>query len=256
MRYWHPFPDECVSDLLGRGAEQLLVVPTYPQYATATTGSALGAFCTVVTRLAPHLPIHAVPDWHRLEGYLTALANRAAAPLRRWAEAGVAPEECALVYTAHSLPERFERGGDPYVAQSRATVAAVHQRLSGHLAAWSEWLAAVAGGQEAILAFQSKVGPVRWVGPELETAALALVRGGARRLAVVPVSFTCEHIETVYELDQELTASLRAAGASEVHRAPALNLDPEWLDSLALFLRRRAFGAGLATTEAARREQP
>jgi ferrochelatase len=243
MRYWHPFASETASELLAHEVAQILVVPTYPQYASATSGSSLADFCTAAVRLAPHLPLHVVSEWHLLPSYIAALAVRAAKPLNDWADQGVPARECALVYAAHSLPERFVRGGDPYVEQTRATVAAVQSALGRRLAGRTSWLADVAGGSTPLLAYQSKVGPVRWVGPDVFDVASKLVRGGRTRLALVPVSFTCEHIETLVELDQELGDELRRAGVVEYVRAPALNLDEGWLAGFADHLHAAAFGA-------------
>jgi ferrochelatase len=61
-------------------------------------------------------------------------------------------------------------------------------------------------------------------------------------LLVVPVSFNCEHIETIDELDRELADEVRTAGVTDFQRTPALNLEPGWLQSLADRLAQRAFG--------------
>jgi len=191
-----------------------------------------------------------------LPGYVAALANRATEILRAWFARDVDPGECALLFTAHSLPARFVRGGDPYAAQTRATVDLVHARVRQALTSDAGRLDLVTGGRAALLAFQSKVGPLRWLEPELETAARDLVRSGRRRLALVPVSFTCEHIETVHELDQELAGMLSAAGLEELQRAPALNLDDTWLNGLAEHLWARAFGPQLVGSDGVLGEEP
>ena len=107
------------------------------------------------------------------------------------------------------------------------------------------WLDALhAGGRTPLLAFQSKVGPVRWVGPDTETTCVDLARAGVTHLLVAPVSFNCEHIETIDELDRELAAEVRDAGVEQFARMPALNLSPLWLESLAARLAERAFARG------------
>ncbi len=242
MRYWHPFTDEALATLREYGARQVLGVPTYPQYSAATTGSSLAELERVMQTSEPRLPLRALREWPLLPGYLAALAGDAAVPLARWHAEGVNPQRCALVYTAHSLPERFVRHGDPYVRQTRATVASVHARVRDKLAAartWTDGLAA--GGSAPMLAFQSKVGPVRWVGPPTELSCVALARRGVTHLVVVPVSFTCDHIETLDELDNELGHAVRDAGVTEFVRVPALNLHDGWLRSLADELVHRCF---------------
>ncbi len=281
MRYWHPFADEAVAALGRPDLRQYLVVPTYPQYSAATSGSVLAAVQRAVRSAAPDARLHVVPDWHLLPGYLDALARQAEPILRGWAAAGHAPGGCALLPLAHSLPVRFVRHGDPYLAQTRATLAALRARLAARLAnpALTEpsltsnvraaaagtadaaaaadavaaagtadqltaWWDALPGGGQALLAFQSKVGPVRWLEPDSVVETLRLAQAGCQRLLVLPVSFTCEHIETLHELDHELARIAREAGIVDFVRGAALNLDRGWLESLASHLAKTAFGEG------------
>ena len=243
MRYWHPYPDETVTELRGRGAEQFLVVPTYPQYSRATSGSTLGFVLDSLGRLAPEAPTHVVPAWGLEPGYVTALARPAAARLATWAATGVDPACCAWLCVAHALPQKLIDGGDPYLDQTRATVSAVHAEVRQHLAdlGHGDWFTAVAGGAVPLLAFQSRVGPIKWVGPEMTGVVKNLARDGCRHLHVQPVSFTCEHIETLMELDLELKKKAVRAGITEYRRGAALNLDTGWLDSMADKLASNAF---------------
>lgn len=244
MRYWRPYPDETVAALRRDGAAQFLVVPMYPQFSAATNGSTLDFTLDALRRLAPEAPVHVVADWHLLPGFLEALARPAAARLVEWAAAGAAPAESALLYVAHSLPYSFIRRGDCYEERTHATVAAVHALVTAQLAAAGHagWQAALmAGGADYRLAFQSRVGPIKWLEPNVEAETKRLGAAGCRRLFVQPVSFTCEHIETLLELDVELRETATRAGVREFARGAALNEDATWLDSLAARLRAGAF---------------
>ncbi len=240
MRYWHPFSDEAIAALHDADVRQLVAVPTYPQYSAATTGTSLVDLERARRSAAPDLALHVVRQWPLLGGYLDALAAAAAATLTAWRDSGLDPARCALVYTAHSLPRRFVRHGDPYFRQTRATVSAVQARLRSLVDA--TWLGALrAGGTTPCLAFQSKVGPVRWVGPPTFETCVELGRAGVTHLLVVPVSFACEHIETLDELDRELAHAAGEAGVTSFARTPALNLHDGWLRSLADLVTARAF---------------
>ncbi len=243
MRYWAPWPDETVMELRARGARQFLVVPTYPQYSRATNGSTLGFVVESLKRLSPDAPVHVVPDWHLLDGFIAALAAPIIDALTAWTESGAAAGSTALLYVAHSLPRKLIDAGDPYVDQTRATVRAVHARVTDHLTAAgnADWLADLAGGPDPLLAFQSRVGPIRWVGPEITSEVMRLAGSGCRRLHIQPVSFTCEHIETLMELDIELKRKAAKAGVEDFRRGPALNVDPVWLASLTTHLIDNAF---------------
>jgi protoporphyrin/coproporphyrin ferrochelatase len=249
MRYWHPLSAAAVGALREQGCRQLLVVPTYPQYSVATTGSSLGELERALAAAGWDPPRHVLRQWPLLPGYIDLLARQAADVLARWRTAGLAPRQTALVYTAHSLPARFVQQGDPYLRQTRATVRYAHARLR-ELLAGPQWLDGLgAGGREPVLVFQSKVGPVRWLAPATERTCLDLAADGVRHLLVVPVSFSCEHIETSDELDHELQAAVRAAGVVDFARTPALNLDVGWLRSLGDHLAWRAFGQRSAARE-------
>ena len=247
MRYWRPFPAETVARLLKGHVEQFLLLPMYPQFSAATNGSTLDYVLDSLDELAPITPVHAVADWHLLPGFLDALAAPAAAQMCAWAAAGESPGDSALVYVAHSLPYSFIERGDCYEERTRATVAAVHARVTAALAqaGHGDWqLALQAGGREPALAFQSRVGPIRWLEPNVEAETRKLAAAGCHRLFVQPVSFTCEHIETLLELDLELKETAEKAGIHAFARGAALNDDAVWLDSLAAHLASTVFGRG------------
>lgn len=245
MRYWHPFPDEAVGELCRLGAEQFLIVPTYPQFSRATSGSTLDFVLTAVRRQAPAAAVHVVPAWGLQSGFVTALAKPVAAGLTAWATRGHDPASCAWLAVAHSLPQKLIDRGDPYLDQTRATVAAIHAAVARDLSAGGhgDWFAALPGGDAPLLAFQSRVGPIRWLGPRVGDEVTRLAATGCRRLYLQPVSFTCEHIETQLELDIELKEQAARAGINDFRRGAALNLDTGWLDSLADDLARTAFTA-------------
>ncbi len=244
MRYWHPFPDQAVAELAGEGAEQFLIVPAYPQFSWATNGSTLDFVLDGLERVAPEAAVHITPDWHLLPGYIEALARPVIETLCAWAREDRDPRQCGLLYVAHSLPEKFIRQGDPYLDRTRETVQAVNKIVNEVMRAaeFGPWLdVLLAGGRKPRLVFQSKVGPITWLGPEIADETPRLAATGLRSLFVQPVSFTCEHVETLLELDVELRAVADQAGIVDFQRGPALNLNQTWLDSLANQLNQTAF---------------
>jgi len=244
MRYWHPFPEQTAAELMGAGARQFLVVPMYPQFSRTTNGSTLDFVLDGLQRVAPAAPVHVVPDWHLRPGYIEALARPVIRNLSAWARADRDPRQTGLFYAAHSLPESFVNQGDPYLVRTQETVRAVHELVTRVLQAaeFGPWLdVLLAGGREPQLVFQSKVGPIKWLGPEIAAETRRLAAVGLRSLFVQPLSFTCEHIETLLELGVQLRETARTAGLVDFKRGPALNLNPVWLDDLATMLRDDAF---------------
>ncbi len=235
MRYWHPFPAETVAQLMENGCEQFLLVPMYPQFSHSTSGSILDFTMKSLRKLAPTAPVFTLAGWHLLPGYIAALAQPVSTQLTAWATAEQDPRHTALIFVAHSLPQKLIDRGDPYLELTIDTVSAVHHQVLTDLAGSGhhEWLSHIDGGQTPQLAFQSKIGPVKWVGPEVGAEISRLAKAGYRRVMVQPVSFTCEHVETLVELDLELRHKATAAGIEDFQRGAALNLNQDWLASLA-----------------------
>jgi ferrochelatase len=243
MRYWRPWPEDSVRELLAAGCEQFLLVPTYPQYSCATNGATLSFVLDGLKNVAPDAAVHVVPDWPVQEGFIQTLAEPVATTINVWADAGYEPSECALLYVAHSLPMKFIDAGDPYQQRTDLTVTEVHGLVSKKIieAGHATWLDKLDGGPVPRLAYQSRVGPIKWLGPEITAEVQRLADAGVKRLHLQPVSFTCEHIETLMELDIELREDAEKAGITDFHRGASLNLAPVWLDSMARELATEAF---------------
>jgi ferrochelatase len=117
-----------------------------------------------------------------------------------------------VLFSAHSLPMKIVRRGDPYPSDIQRTISAVTPGLRH---SWS-------------LCFQSRNGRLPWLEPYLEDEIVRLARGGVRRLVVAPVSFVSDHIETLFELDRLYADLARASGVTHYYRARAFNGDPEF----------------------------
>ncbi len=243
MRYWRPWPEAAIKQLLDAGAQQFMIVPTYPQYSGATNGSTLEFVVDKLTELAPEKPVHVVTHWHLLPGFIQAMAEQTIGMLENLIREDAPPEKTALLYVAHSLPESFIKKGDPYLQQTTASVEAIHQKVIDAVGQMTppDYLARLLSGPAALLTFQSKVGPIRWIGPEITEEVERLGRLGCRHLVVQPVSFTCEHVETIVELDDELKETAAGVGITDFRRGKALNTHSGWLDSFASELESQSF---------------
>ena len=117
------------------------------------------------------------------------------------------------------LSARYLQEGDPYLGQTQQSVALINSRLGNAF--------------PSVLAFQSKVGPVKWLSPATDAVLAELGRTGTTRVLVVPVSFTSDHIETLQEIDIVYRDLAARSGIKEFHRVPSLNLYPKFIDALA-----------------------
>ncbi|PIE55741.1 MAG: ferrochelatase [Desulfobulbus propionicus] len=190
MRYWHPMAAEVLDELQEAGVERLVILPLYPQYSIATTGSSFFDLEETLKKKGWSVPVTWIHDWPDEPGYIQALAQRV--------EEGLADfsQPPALLYSAHSLPVRFIDEGDPYVEHLQRTITAL-ETVTGH------------PGQ---LCYQSRSGPVEWLGPSTPETIQALITNNRRGVLVVPLSFVSDHVETLYEIDVEYREMAEQAG--------------------------------------------
>lgn len=219
MRCWKPSIDEAVSKILQDHIARLVVLPLFPQYSSTTTGSCLKHFQALNQKLglSSRLDILIIQNWFSEPLYLESMADLIREGLRSFGSPD--PGGIHLLYSAHSIPVRYVDEGDPYLDQTRQSVEMIHSRLEP--------------GHPCSLGFQSKVGPVKWLGPATKDVLAELGQRGAPRILVVPVSFVSDHIETLQEIDIAYRNLASASGIREFRRAASLNLYPKFIDALA-----------------------
>lgn len=211
MRYWKPFTQDAAAEVAAWGPDEVVLLPLYPQFSTTTTASSAKAWARAYrgpgrTRTVCCYPL--------APGLIEAHAERIKAA---YAAAG-SPMPVRLLFSAHGLPEKVIAGGDPYQAQIEATAAAVAARLP----ALSDWR----------VCYQSRVGPMKWLGPSTPEAIGAAVAEGLG-VVISPIAFVSEHVETLVELDHEYAELARGAGCRAYVRAPALGVQEAFVGTLA-----------------------
>jgi len=211
MRYWRPQSAETAAAVAAFAPDEIVLLPLYPQFSTTTSASSLAAWRAAYRGPGRSRAICCYPA-------LDALAAAHAAQVEAaWAAAG-RPQPVRLIFSAHGLPESVVAAGDPYAEQVKASAEAVAARL--------------AGGFDWTIAYQSRVGPMRWLGPTTLEAIQAAVAEGLG-VIVCPIAFVSEHVETLVELDQDYRKAADAAGCSAYVRAPALGVQTAFIDGLA-----------------------
>jgi protoporphyrin/coproporphyrin ferrochelatase len=186
----------------------------YPHYSMATTGSSAGELSRVMKRRGVKLPLERIDVWYDHPGYLDALALRAKEALARFAP----DSPPTLLVSAHGLPKHFIEAGDPYCEHIRITMEGVLARLPK---------------LPHVLGYQSRVGPVEWIGPTTDEVIRTLAHDGVKDVLVLPISFVSDHIETLYEIDMLYADQARALGITNFRRVESLNDFPPFLDALA-----------------------
>jgi len=212
MRNWRPFIADALSAAAADGVTELVGLPMAPQYSTLSVGKYEEA---VRGATPPGLRVRFVSSWHDHPGLLAAFAEKVEEALRR--EPGA-----AVVFTAHSLPERVVREGDPYPGQVARTAAEVARRagVSGYRVAYQS------AGRT----------PEPWLGPSLEEALQEMEREGAARVVVAPIGFVCDHTEILFDIDVAAAEAARGRGIA-LTRTASLNTSGTFIRALADIVR-------------------
>lgn len=207
MRYWHPMTEEVVKNIIATKPDRIILLPLYPHYCKATTGSSVNEWKRVAKVLhLPNIPTDIVEHYYDHPLYIDALVKRIRTALER------VPKEdynkVQIVFSAHGTPMKLVRDGDPYSHHIRKTYEAVVERGKFGLA--------------HTLCFQSKVGPQKWLTPSLTGTIERLGHEGATHLLVVPIAFVTDHIETLSEINLEAREEALKLGVKYYDMMPAL----------------------------------
>lgn len=222
MRYWQPRAMEVLTRLRLKGVKRAMVLSLYPHFTSATGGSSINDFCRNAVRFCPELDYHLIPEWFDWPPYLDALAHHVREGLRRFE--AEQRRHVVVLFSAHALPEKLILAGEPYLDQVRSTMQGVLARLPGC---------------PARLAFQSRSGPVRWIGPSVTETLDALVSEGCKAVLVVPISFVSDHVETLHEIDHGYRDYALQRGMERFERVAAFNDDPGFIRAMAALVASR-----------------
>lgn len=216
MCTWHPFFTEALEEVEASKPDRLVVLPLFPQYSVTTTGSGFASLERLIAQrpALAGLDIRWIRAWGSHPTYIEAFAGLIRKELAEFHD----PDNVHILFSAHSIPQRYVKSGDPYLDQTSETVELIVDSLGRR--------------NPYQLAFQSKLGPVKWLEPSTSEVILKLGREDVDQVLVVPVSFVSEHIETLYELDIQYRKVAEDAGIAQFRRVPALNSDPTFIRAL------------------------
>lgn len=217
MRYWHPLTEEAAAAVAAWRPEQVVLLPLYPQYSTTTTGSSLAAWNDAAAAAGVTAPASAICCYPTDRGFVAAVAGHVAEAV---ATARANGGRFRLLFSAHGLPERVIARGDPYQSQVEKTVAAVIAELADP-------------GLDHAICYQSRVGPLKWIGPSTDEELARAGADGVATAIVIPIAFVSEHSETLVELDIEYRKLAQERGIGHYVRVPAVGTAPAFIDGLA-----------------------
>jgi ferrochelatase len=211
MRYWKPFTEDAAAAVAAFAPDEVVLLPLYPQFSTTTTGSSMRAWRKAYRGGGR---VRTACCYFDEPGFVKAHVRK----IRETFERAGRPKGVRLLFSAHGLPEKIIEKGDPYQSQVERTCEAVMAELGS---SW-DWQ----------VCYQSRVGPMKWLGPSTPEAIKAAADEGLGVL-VTPIAFVSEHVETLVELDRDYAELAQALGCPVYLRAPALGTDPAFIEGLA-----------------------
>jgi protoporphyrin/coproporphyrin ferrochelatase len=224
MRYSSPFLRDVIPMIEKDDIADLVVIPLYPQYSEATTGSSLYECKDLFDKagLTNKLRVTYIESWFDNPYYIQLMQQRIIDKLslllselvidRGVAEEKTLAEDILILFSAHGLPEKYVERGDPYEQQIRVSVKLIMQHENLKMIRHK-------------ISYQSKVGPVKWLEPNTEDTIIELAKCGEKNLIVVPISFVGDHIETLHEINIEYKELAQKQGVQNflMTRAPKAN---------------------------------
>jgi protoporphyrin/coproporphyrin ferrochelatase len=236
MRYWHPFADRAARAIAHWGADEIVLLPLYPQFSSTTTGSSLADWHKAAKRAGITAPTHAICCAPDEPGFIAALTENIRHALAAWPAEKITPR---LLLSAHGLPKRTVARGDPYQSHVEMTAAALRQAL-------------VRPELDITICYQSRVGPLEWLGPATDAE---IRRAGAekRGLIVAPIAFVSEHSETLVELDIEYGHLAAQSGVPHYVRVPTVSTHPRYIAGLADLVRQARTSRGAVIPDGGKR---
>lgn len=213
MRYGNPSIRRGLQSLFDQGARKLVVLPLYPQYSAATTGSTFDAIAHDFTKRRWLPELRFVTHYHDNPAFIQAVANSIQ---RYWDEHGK-PQKLILSY--HGVPLKYLQKGDPYHCECHKTSRLVAEQLG-------------LSKDEYMTTFQSRFGREEWLQPYTDETLKQLPEQGVKSIQVVCPGFSSDCLETIEEIGEENREYFMEAGGEHYAYIPALNATPEHVDVL------------------------
>jgi ferrochelatase len=212
MKHAPPFIADVVGDLALDGVHRIAALALAPHYSRMSIASYFSAAADAAG--AHGIALRTRESWHDHPGFIATLASRVQTALRGTAD----PASAAIVFTAHSLPERILSWHDPYPEQLLQT---------------SALTAAAAGVSRWRFAYQSASHTGEpWLGPDLLDVLRDLAAGGSKDVVVCPVGFVSDHLEVLFDIDVEAREIADSLGLRLI-RTASLNDASDFLAILA-----------------------
>ena len=211
MRCWNPRAKDVIKDVQLYGPDEVVLMPLYPQYSAATSGSSIKEWKDVCKKNNYNVKTSTICCYPTDQNFINAHTKEIIKKIKDL-------KNFKLIFSAHGLPEKNIKKGDPYQWQVEQSVKKIVESLNDENLDW-------------ILSYQSRVGPLKWIGPSTETIIIENSKIG-KHIVLVPIAFVSEHSETLVELDIEYKEIADANGCKNYTRVPALGINEDFIKAM------------------------
>mgnify|MGYP001260002351 FL=1 len=211
MRCWHPRAENVINQVINFNPEEIILMPLYPQYSAATSGSSIKEWNDVCKKNNFKVKTSTICCYPTDKNFIEAHKNEIVKKIKDL-------NNFKLIFSAHGLPEKNIKKGDPYQWQVEQSVDKIVKSLNIQDLDW-------------ILSYQSRVGPLKWIGPSTEDIIVENSKLG-KHIVLVPIAFVSEHSETLVELDIEYKELADKNGCKNYSRVPALGTNENFIKAM------------------------
>ena len=211
MRCWNPRANDVIKDVQSFNPEEIILMPLYPQYSAATSGSSIKEWKDICKKNNYHVKTSTICCYPTDQNFINAHTKEIKKKIKDL-------KNFKLIFSAHGLPEKNIKKGDPYQWQVEQSVKKIVENLNIENLDW-------------ILSYQSRVGPLKWIGPSTEDIIVENSKLG-KHIVLVPIAFVSEHSETLVELDIEYKEIADANGCKNYTRVPALGTNEDFIKAI------------------------
>ena len=211
MRCWNPRAKDVIKDVQLFSPDEIVLMPLYPQYSAATSGSSIKEWKDVCKKNNYNIKTSTICCYPTDHNFINAHTKEITKKIKDL-------KDFKLIFSAHGLPEKNIKKGDPYQWQVEQSVKKIVESLNDENLDW-------------ILSYQSRVGPLKWIGPSTEDIIIENSKIG-KHIVLVPIAFVSEHSETLVELDIEYKEIADANGCKNYTRVPALGINENFIKAM------------------------
>ena len=213
MRCWNPRADKVIKEVKNFNPDEIILLPLYPQYSDSTSGSSIKEWIEKCNENKVNTDTKIVCCYPTEDNFILSHINsiKENISLKNL-------ENTVIIFSAHGLPENKIKKGDPYQWQVEKTVEKIVNKLELNTTNF-------------ILSYQSRVGPLKWIGPATDNVILEQSKK-KKTIVLIPIAFVSEHSETLVELDIEYKKLALKNGCKKYIRVPAITCHNDFINSL------------------------